>query len=266
MTSPEWPSTTPVQVQVVGDNTPDIADYAERRLREVFEDTGLPVLHARIRITRHANPARERPVVAQANLDVNGRLVRAQLRATTAREAVDGLRDRLRRRLQRVLQRSTVTRADWVQPAGTEEQEGRPEDDLVSLPSEKQEIVRRKTVTPLRYSLDDAAAYMEDMDYDFHLFIEAGSGQESVLYRSDPTGYRLAQVNPQPQSGLEAHTLPVTVSDHPAPRLSEREAADRMGVWAQPFLFFRNKDNDRGEVLYRRHDGHYGLITPAEQG
>lgn len=37
------------------------------------------------------DPAVERPVVAQANLDVNSRLVRGQVQAVTAREAIDRL-------------------------------------------------------------------------------------------------------------------------------------------------------------------------------
>ena len=29
------------------------------------------------------------------------------------------------------------------------------------------------------------------------------------------------------------------------------------------FVFFADSATGRGNVLYRRHDGHYGLITPA---
>ena len=29
------------------------------------------------------------------------------------------------------------------------------------------------------------------------------------------------------------------------------------------FLFFENATTGRGNILYRRHDGHYGLIEPA---
>ena len=31
----------------------------------------------------------------------------------------------------------------------------------------------------------------------------------------------------------------------------------------EPFVFFAEPDTSRGQVLYRRFDGHYGLITPA---
>jgi ribosome-associated translation inhibitor RaiA len=60
------------------------------------------VLHARVRVIRHADPAVARPVVAQANLDVSGRLVRAQVEGATAQEAIDRLEARLRRQLGRI--------------------------------------------------------------------------------------------------------------------------------------------------------------------
>jgi ribosome-associated translation inhibitor RaiA len=253
-----WPDQPPVQVQVIGDNTPEIAEYADRRIREAFGDSRLPILHARVRVTRHTNPARARPVVAQANLDVNGRLVRAQYRAQTAYEAIDLLHDRLRRRLHDLLQRpgDPAAMGTWRAPAeDTGVGDGTP-----SLPPARREIVRHKTVTPLRQSVTEAAEFMDDMSYDFHLFTESDSGQDSVLYRST-TGYRLAQLDPPPQpSATQSGT--VTVSDQPASRMSVPEAVERMNVWTQPFLFFRNSENDRGALLYLRHDGHYGLITP----
>lgn len=271
-TSRAWSDTTPVQVQVAGDTTPDIAAYAERRLRETFQDTRFPVLHASIRITRCPDPALARPVIAQANLDVNGRLVRARSSAPTAREAVDLLRGRLRHRLQHLVQRAEGTWEDR-RPRYTahEEHEWRHGDEptrrppYFPRPAEEREIVRHKTVTPARCGLDAAAADMNDLDYDFHLFTEAGTGQDSLLYRAGPTGYRLAQVRPRPDA-LAPHTLSVTVSDQPAPLLSVQEAVARMAVWDQPFLFFRDHDGDRGTVLYHRYDGHYGLISPAEPG
>ena len=263
-------TSTPVQIQVSGDTTPDIAAYAERRLREVLGGTRFPVLHARMRITRYTDPALPRPVVAQANLDVNGRFLRAQLSAPTAREAVDLLHDRLRHRLQHAAQR---TEGSWEdrRPRYTahKEHEWRHGDEpthrppYFPRPPEDREIVRHKSVTPARCGLDDAAADMDDLGYDFHLFTEAGTRQDSVLYRSGPAGYRMAQVVPQPPTALSPHTLPLTVSSSPAPRLSVPEAVARMAVWDRPFLFFLNAERDRGAVLYHRYDGHYGLVEPA---
>lgn len=265
-------ATTQIHVQVTGDDTPDLAPYAERRLRELLEQSRFPVLHARIRITRHTDPSQPRPVVAQANLDVNGRFVRAQLSAPTAREAVDLLHDRLRHRLQHVMER---TAGDWedrrARSSAHREHEWRHGDEpthrppYFPRPPEEREIVRHKSVTPARCGIDDAAADMGDMGYDFHLFTEVGTGQDCVLYRSRPTGYRLAQVVPQTGAALAPHTLPVTVtvSDQPAPRLTVEEATARMVAAQQPFLFFLNSDRGRGALLYHRYDGHYGLVEPA---
>lgn len=264
VTSQHEPSETPVDVQVTGDETPDIAEYAESRVRDLIEESRVPVLHARVRITRHGNPARTRPVVAQANLDVNGRSVRAQFRAGTAQEAVDLLRDRLRRRLRSTLQQPGDPSAlgTWRDTAG--EPEAPESDEATSPPVVDRQIVRRKTMTLLRQDMTDAAAFMDDMGYDFHLFTEANTGQDSVLYRSDTGDYRLAQLDPRPDALPASTSPPVTVSDHGAARLTVEDAVERIDVWTQPFLFFENSETDRGTLLYLRHDGQYGLISPAE--
>ncbi|WP_245645947.1 sigma 54 modulation/S30EA ribosomal C-terminal domain-containing protein [Pseudonocardia acaciae] len=50
-------------------------------------------------------------------------------------------------------------------------------------PPEQRQIVRHKSVTLARCGADDAAEHMRALDFDFHLFTEAGSGQDSVLPR-----------------------------------------------------------------------------------
>ena len=58
---------------------PGIDDYVREKIGGLSRFTHQPVLHARVRLSRHADPAVARPVIAQANLDVNGRPVRAQV-------------------------------------------------------------------------------------------------------------------------------------------------------------------------------------------
>jgi hypothetical protein len=128
-------------------------------------------------------------------------------------------------------------------------------------PVDERQIIPHTSVTAGACDLDQAAFDMNVMDYDFHLFTEAGTGLDSVLYGSGPTGYRLAQIEPRPE-GLAPHSLEVTVSAQPAPNLSVAEAVDRMTVWDRPFLFFLDGEKGRGALLYHRYDGHYGLITP----
>jgi hypothetical protein len=40
------------------------------------------------------------------------------------------------------------------------------------------------------------------------------------------------------------------------------EAIGLIDLAAEPFVFFANATTGRGNVVYRRYDGHYGLITP----
>ncbi len=90
-----------LQVRIAGDVTPADVDYARSKLGSVTHHAHEPVLMIRIKLTQLADPAVARPALAQVNLDVNGRLVRAQVRRPTMREAIDEVHDRLRDRLQR---------------------------------------------------------------------------------------------------------------------------------------------------------------------
>lgn len=262
-----WTRTTEtpeVQVAVNG-LPPTMADYARQKVNALLGQVHEPVLFARVRVTRHGNPARERPVVAQANLDVNGRLVRAQVEAPTGTEAVDALEAKLRSRLERVAEHWEARRGRHYHPDPHEWRHGDPPADRrpwFPRPAQERQVVRHKSFTLPRCTADEAAAEMDELDYDFHLFTEQGSGQDSVLYRAGPTGYRLAQLAPQPDQVTPGH-LPVTISEQPAPLLITEEAIQRLELSGLPFVFYLDADHAQGRLLYHRYDGHYGLITSA---
>jgi ribosome-associated translation inhibitor RaiA len=200
----------------------DGKDYARAKIGALGRFTHQPVLHAHVRLSEHADPAVTRRVIAQANLDVNGRLVRAQVEATTVREAIDRLEARLRRKLERIAQHWEARRG---KVPSTDPHEWRHESEPTHRPSyfprppDQCRIIRHKSFTLGVRSVDEAAQEMELLDYDFHLFTEKGTKQASVLYRSGPSGYRLAQVQPSPEE-LAPHKLSVTISPQPAPRLT----------------------------------------------
>lgn len=64
----------------------DGENYARTKIGELGRFTHQPVLHTHVKLGEHADPAVARRVIEQANFDVNGRLVRAQVEveATTA--------------------------------------------------------------------------------------------------------------------------------------------------------------------------------------
>jgi ribosome-associated translation inhibitor RaiA len=244
---------------------PGIDDYVQEKIGGLSRLAHQPVLHAWVRLSTHTDPAVRRSVVAQANLDVNGRLVRAQVEGETAREAVDRLEARLRHRLERAAghweaKRGNTSQADPHEWHHQSEPTHRP--NYFPRPADQRRIIRRKSFTLGTRTVDEAAEEMELLDYDFHLFTEKGTKQASVLYRTEPTGYRLAQVKPLPRE-VAPHELPVTISPQPAPRLTVARAKERLSLLGLPFLFFVDVDQGRANVLYHRYDGHYGLICPA---
>lgn len=251
---------------ITRDEIPGVADYARRKISGLGRFSHQPVLYARVKLTQLPDPAVERPMIAQANVDVNGQLVRAHAAAATAREAIDRLEARLRRQLEhfadgleaRHANRPRTGRREWRHRS---EPTHRPS--YFPRPVEERRIIRRKSFTLGTLTVDEAACEMDLLDYDFHLFTESGTGQDSVLYRVGETGYRLAQVTPVPRTRLAAFELPVTLSAQPAPRLTADQAAERLNQLGLPFVFFVDARSKRGSVLYHRYDGHYGLITPA---
>lgn len=246
---------------------PGAADYARDKIGRLVRFTHQPVLHARVKLSKHQDPAVPRPVVAQGNLDVNGRQLRAQVQAETAREAVDRLETRLRRRLQRITEHGQARHAGAAAPAHLRpwrhQSEPTPRPGFFPRPADQRRVIRRKSFAMKPSTVDEAALEMELLDYDFHLFTESATGAASVLYRSGDTGYRLALLTPDLAAQLAPFELPVTISRQPVPCLTEDQAIERIALLNVPFLFFIDAAYGRANVLYHRYDGHYGLITPS---
>ncbi len=257
-----------IQVTQRGTGNPAEADYAREKIASLPRYANRPVLFVRVTLTRLANPALERPAVAQANLDLNGRLLRAQAARPTMPEAVDELHDRLREQLGRAGHdwesiRGRMTSGEPHEWRRTGER-ARRDGGVFPRPAEEREVVRHKSFALARMTVDEAAFDMGLLDYDFHLFTEDGTGADSVLSRAPyGAGYELSQVVPLADK-VTPGAVQVKVGDLTPPRLTTEQARDRLEYSGWPFVFFRDPATDRGRVLYRRHDGHYGLIVPAE--
>jgi ribosome-associated translation inhibitor RaiA len=266
-----------VQTYTRGAVPEDAIDLAVQKVRGALRLASEPVLYARVKLTRAADPAVDTPAVAQANVDVNGRQVRAQAVAATMREAIDLMCDKLVVNLGRVAR-------NWSRfhrgHAGRGHEPGQWRHGSPSArrpsyfprPADERGVVRHKSYGLSRFTPDEAAADMELLDYDFHLFTERSTNQDSVVYRAGH-GYRIAQAHPEsgrPVLSNDATTgsgvtgSGITVSTAPAPRLDLGEAEQRLEAFGWPFLFFVNAATGRGNLVYHRYDGDYGLITPAD--
>jgi ribosome-associated translation inhibitor RaiA len=90
-----------VRVETMG-NVPDgMPELAAAKVSTVLRHAARPVLFARVTLSMSADPAVERPAAASVNVDMNGRLVRAQAVGASMRSTIDQLADRLRVRLER---------------------------------------------------------------------------------------------------------------------------------------------------------------------
>jgi hypothetical protein len=127
-------------------------------------------------------------------------------------------------------------------------------------------LLRRKTCVLHRLTPVLAAARMDAMDYDVHLFTDADSGEDAVVFRAGPSGLRLARQHHMHPPGWPRTSptgpVPLIVNPRPTATLSEAAAVNRIRTHGLPFLFFNDPTTRRGRLLYPRHDGNLGMITP----
>jgi hypothetical protein len=246
-----------------GDVADDAESYAHRRIGAVIEHIDEPVLFARVKLTEAPDPARDRPAIAQVTVDINGEIVRAQVAAHVMSEAVDLLDARLRDKLgHRDEYRQALRRRPPASPPGEWRHGDAPTSrpDYFDRPPDEREVLRRKTYVDEGLTPDEAAFDMEDLDFDFYLFRELASGQDAVLERAETGSYILTRVRPEPVDA-DPTAIALTVSETPVPELDLEDAIERMNVDGERSVFFVNAATGRGNVIYHRFDGHYGLIA-----
>ena len=219
---------------VAGTVTKRARRYATDKIAKLIRLSPTPLLSAHLRVTRTAHRDPTKRVIVEANVDANGRPVRVQVAASNTYVAIDLARDRLQRKLSQL----------GHHPARHQGRERAHRPGYVQRPPVEREVVRRKMFQPATATAEEAALDLEMMDYDFLLFTDTVSGMDSLVCRAGVGGQ---QVVPLPR----------------APRLSLIAALGVLDLTDAPFVFFADAETARGNVLYRRHDGHYGLITSA---
>lgn len=245
-----------IAVQTSGEVLDGARDYVRRQIVSVTRRLSADVEAVRVRLTTFRQTSTARPALAQANLTVDGRPIRAQAIAAFFREAGALLRTRLGDHVDRLAHPAQPR--PWPDPY---RRLNRPP--ALTVPAMQRKIVRRKHYSLTRCTPDEAALAMDVLDYPFHLFVDADTGEDSMVFRIGPTGYRLARL-----SGLRPPDPPVsmpwTIDVHGVPRITPVQAAARLGNTDLPYRFFRDTSTGRGSVLYLRYDGHYGLVTAAD--
>jgi hypothetical protein len=257
----------PIAVAILahGSIDDDEVDYAVARVQTVLEAIEDPVLFARLKLHRVSDPARDRPAIAQVSVDVDGEVVRAHVAAHEMREAADLLQRRLRAKLEQRAQRREWIRTRSGLPEPGEWRHGdlpTPRPEYFDRPVEERELVRHKTFAIDELTPDEAAFDMEQLDYQFHLFRDLASGEDAVLEHLEDGTYRLTRLHPAAQDESPV-SIALSIATTTPPALTVQDATRRLDDGGEPFVFFANATSGRGNVVYRRYDGNYGLITPA---
>ena len=125
-------------------------------------------------------------------------------------------------------------------------------------PPEELELIRRQTSALSALTPEQAAREMQVLDYDFHLFTNAETAEENVVYRGLNGTIALAQITPAADG--KASAFPVDSA--PAPVMLVGDAVERLNLSGERFVFFVDPEAGRGKLLYLRYDGHYGLSEP----
>lgn len=255
-----------ISISTHGGVPQEATDYAREKIAGAATPVSDPVLYAEVKLQEN-KPARERPSVAEATFDVNGQPVRAQVAAADMFQAVDLLVDVLTRRLRRYQERKNREgreRHRTGEPSDGEWQRGnlpteRPE--YFDRPYDERELVRTKSFGSIPTTLDEAVLDLEILGHDFHLFSDATTGTDSVVfYKGGGTSLGVQQpdgATGDPTEGAAAEVELVA----PAPTLSRTDAIERLESGNERFVFFVEDGTGRGTVVYRRYDGHWGLIT-----
>lgn len=227
-----------------------LSDIAQREVRS-----------ARVKVKRNENRNPDQTSIGQGKLDVSGTAVRAEAAAATPREALQTVGKRLADKLDRLFDaRSRGGFGPARQRDSDDESYYRP--DFFYRAPQRRAVVRRKTYTPAdRYSVSEALFALEALDYRFFIFTNEADDKTAVVYEV-ADGVAVREVDgsrPDPESvPADLH-----VNEAGVPSIAVAEAVSRLNTGDMTFVFFVDSDRERPSVLYRRYDGHYGILMPS---
>lgn len=222
-----------------GDGCAEVADWVAAAVRQT---EGVGTVRVRIR-----DVPGEELTVGQVNLVRDRCRLRVQAAAARPRHAGTLLIERTARQLHQTVQ--GFRPRPWPDPMAGQQPGGR---------GGLGGITRRKQVRLETLTAQQALSELDARDQLAHLFTDADTGMDAVVYRGGPLGYRLARTTSAVPAAVLGTVL--VTSPRPTPRLTEPEALARISIGTNPFVFYR-EPRGRGALLYARYHGGYGLIT-----
>ena len=253
-----------VDVTGRGDVPASAIDYARERIGALEGHAGVPVERAHVVLRQEVNPRIDRPARAEGELDLSGPVVRAQVAEVAMPAAIDALARHLDQQMRRFVDRRiTSRRRPQVTPPG-EWRHGEwapPRAAHLRLAPEERSIMRRKTFAMSPMSPAEAAADLDALDHEFYLFSDSETNSDSVVYHRDDG--RVGVIGPAGTKWTNAEADGIVCEQSRTTGLTALDdAVAEMNELSHRFMFFVNAETSRGNVIYMRYDGNYGLIDP----
>ncbi len=242
----------PVEIELRGGISDTDVEHLLDRLQLVVRPIADRLIDSQALLTvRHdRDPGTQARV--RVTLRAKGETIRAEVYAGSIAEAITDVDARLHKQLE---QRVRSARSD---PRGKEHEPGEwrhgnmrsASSHRFERPAEEREVVVKKSPTTLRATPEEARWDRFMLDYDFFLFVDADTDRDCFLTTVKPDG------SDEPSERF------VDVADAPTSSLTDAQIwLDQTG---DDFHFFADAQTGRGAVIYRRYDGHYGLLTPRD--
>ena len=238
---------------------------AEEMMAKLSDFAPRPVLFTKVKVKNDEERDPDQVSVVQGTMDVSGAVVRAQAAGPTAIDALRMVGNKLERRLTRLAgKRQRATKRPPSTPADEWRSGDLPSDrpEFYDRPPEERMVVRRKTYSPVdQLSVSEALFDLDVLDHRFFLFTDEADEKPSIVYEEDH-GVALRKIDGSRPDETKLRPE-VSVNQTPAPTISVEDAVSRLNLSDVPFVFFRDAERRTATVLYRRYDGHYGLIVPS---
>ncbi|TDU83771.1 ribosome-associated translation inhibitor RaiA [Kribbella voronezhensis] len=246
----------PLQLTLRGVTPRGPVSDALRKIERVLRRSPMTVLQARVVISTENNPAQRHPARIEVSALADGKPIRAHAVAGDITTAADQVIDRLDQRLDQVRSRNRTThRRPRTATPRVWRHGGLPPKLVAARSEDHSRVIKRKTYLLTPMTAEQAADEMELLDHDFYLFIDAETGADAVVHRRHDGGYGVL--------GPTADAAGPQGSCSRPPVLTAAQARERLALTADRFLFYRDPDDDRARVLYRRYDGSYGLLVAS---
>ncbi len=236
---------------------------AEEMMAYLSEVAPADVMSTRVKVKHDEDRDPHQVSIAQGSMNVSGIEFRVEAAGATSSSALHAVGERLESKLARLADR--VEGAKTSSPLSDSWTPGSHDSSRPAFhyrPPERRTVVRRKMYSPLdRLSLSEALFTLDALDYGFFVFTDAADDKTSVVYR-DLDGPALRKIDGSRGSGSHVPE-DVHVKEAEAPLIAVSDAVSLLDSSDMPFVFFRDRDRGRASLLYRRYDGHYGLLVPS---